>query len=482
MGVKPRTNGWAGVAIALAVALPGIGCDDFLDVNLNPNQPQSAQVDVTLPATLANFSNGIIGSWPAKMSAEWTQQISYNRADRGMADYDLYEMRGEDASALWEVVYTRVLNETKNIMNTTEAAEEWAYHGIAKVLHAWTLAVATDVWGPIPHTQALDPDIARPVYDDQRAVYESVQQLLDEAIEELQRPNFPTRLPGTNDLLYGGDLNRWIRLAYTLKAQSHMRMVYAQGENANTRAQLALDALANGFESNLDDAQFVYPTGALSRQPWHIIRSDPAYRVSHFYVELLRSRTDPRLAVTAERTTGDAALTYRGHMNGAPPEADSRFSRVANYFALDTTSFAWASYSNAKFLEAEARLIVSGAAAADAAYREGIRANLQKMRLSTTATNNYVNARANLSTHANPLAEIMREKYIANFLKFEAWVDWRRTGYPVLTPVPNAVISDIPQRFPTAASELRDNQANALATGIPAGLPGMTVKVFWATR
>ncbi len=104
------------------------------------------------------------------------------------------------------------------------------------------------------------------------------------------------------------------------------------------------------------------------------------------------------------------------------------------------------------------------------------------MRLSTTATNNYVNARPNLSTHANPLQEIMREKYIANFLKFEAWVDWRRTGYPVLTPVPNAVISGIPLRFPTAASELRDNQANALATGIPAGLPGMTVKVFWATR
>ena len=117
-----------------------------------------------------------------------------------------------------------------------------------------------------------------------------MQQLLDEAIEELQRPNFPTRLPGTNDLLYGGDLNRWIRLAYTLKAQSHMRMVYAQGENANTRAQLALDALADGFESNLDDAQFIYPTGALSRQPWHIIRTDPGYRVSHFYVELLRSR------------------------------------------------------------------------------------------------------------------------------------------------------------------------------------------------
>ena len=67
-GVKHGTNGWAGVVTALVLALPGVACDDFLDVNLDPNRPQSAQVDVTLPAALANFSNGIIGSWPAKMS------------------------------------------------------------------------------------------------------------------------------------------------------------------------------------------------------------------------------------------------------------------------------------------------------------------------------------------------------------------------------------------------------------------------------
>jgi hypothetical protein len=106
---------------------------------------------------------------------------------------------------------------------------------------------------------------------------------------------------------------------------------------------------------------------------------------------------------------------------------------------------------------------------------------MEKMRVSAAAINTYVNARPNLSTLQNPLAEIIREKYIANFLKFEAWNDWRRTGYPALVPVAGALTSGIPQRFPNPASELLNNAASLQATGIPSGLSGMTVKVWWAT-
>src|SRR2546429_9575179 len=123
----------------------------------------------------------------------------------------------------------------------------------------------------------------------------------------------------------------------------------------------------------------------------------------------------------------------------------------------------------------------SGAAAADVPYRAAIRANMTKLRVDTAAITAYLAARPNLSAVTNPLEEIITEKYIANFLKVEPWDDWRRTGYPQIpNPVPNAVLPGIPQRIRTPGSELSNNINQVTATGIPIGLEGMSIKVWWA--
>ena len=70
------------VAVGGAFALAG--CNDFLDVNSNPNVPQTAPPDIVLPAVLATFSTGILGSFPSTMSAEWMQQVSFNSNSRGL--------------------------------------------------------------------------------------------------------------------------------------------------------------------------------------------------------------------------------------------------------------------------------------------------------------------------------------------------------------------------------------------------------------
>jgi hypothetical protein len=466
-GVTKLIRRTATGGLLLTVVLAATACDSFLDVNTNPNIPQSAPPDVRLPAVLATFSSGVIGSWPSTMGAEWTQQISFNSNTRGFARYDKYEMRDVDAGSLWDRTYGSVLSETKGIMEQTEPAEEWAYHAIAKIMHAWTLTVATDVWGPIPNSDALDPANRNPTYDEQKAIYADALKLLDEAIDELPRPNFPLRIPSLNDLLFQGDLLRWLKLAHTLKAQFHLHQIYAPGESPQARAQLILTALQSGFTTNLDDADFRYPgvtvtgTTPVGPQPWYIARSIPEYRVSQFYIDQLVARNDPRLPITADPVTASPpASGRRGHKNGDPAGPAAQFSRVANFFAVDTMPFTWISNSQVRFIEAEARLVATGAASADAAY---------------------LNARPNLATVQNPLAEIIREKYVASFLKFEAWNDWRRTGYPALTPVAGALTSGIPQRFPNPSSELIFNAANLQATGIPSGLAGMSVKVWWAT-
>jgi hypothetical protein len=181
----------------------------------------------------------------------------------------------------------------------------------------------------------------------------------------------------------------------------------------------------------------------------------------------------------------EPALTdgaFRGHANAADPEPDSMISQVSAYFVAEDAPTNVASFAEAKFIEAEARLIVSGAGAADGPYREAIRANMEKWGVAAADIDAYLADRPALGSVANALEEIIREKYIANYLKVEVWHDWRRTGFPAIQPVPAALIAGIPVRIRTPAAELSNNGANVQATGINPGLEGMLYKgpdVWW---
>jgi hypothetical protein len=362
---------------------------------------------------------------------------------------------------------------------------------LGKFFYAWIFAHITDMWGPVPFTDAYNTAIREPKYDEQKVVYENVHRLLNEAIADMS--NATARRPTTNDLMFNGDMTRWVKLARYVQARHHLRLAYAPGEDKVARANQALTAIGQAFTSNADDADFIYPGGDNARNPlWTFQQLQTQLVASEFMINLLKGLSDPRLPVMARPiyydsvrgTTKFAAApnTYRGHRNGSGGESDSTISWVGTFFTNEDANLSIASYSDQKFTEAEARLIVSGAAAADAPYRDGIRANMQKLGVATTAINAYIAARPALATLSNPLEEIITQKYIANYLKVEPWNDWRRTGFPRLTIVEGAVLPGIPQRVRTPGSEITNNFNQVTATGIPVGLEGMSVKVWWATQ
>ena len=275
-----------------------------------------------------------------------------------------------------------------------------------------------------------------------------------------------------------------------------MRLAYATGEDKVGRANKALAALAGAFASNADDADFTYPGGVDARNPnWTFVELRTVFVASDYFVQMLKARSDPRLGIyfspiqyDSIKGAGTTRVTYPakpntfvGHLSGGDQfQADSTVSVIGPAFSAENAPLNVASYADQKFTEAEARFIVSGAAAADQAYRDGIRANLTKLGVATAAINAYIAARPALASVANPLQEIITEKYIANFLKTEPWNDWRRTGFPVVPLVPQAVINTIPQRIRAPNSELSSNGNQLAATGIPTGLEGMKVKLWWA--
>jgi len=481
--VRPAT------ALLLSAALAG--CDSFLDVNENPNAPENANVDIRLPALIGEFVHSTYYGETQLWGSEWTQQFSYNANTRAYAEVHRYELQETDGTSAWNYFYAGPLALAKDIVDDASAEPDAYYRGIARLFYAWTFAHITDMWGPVPYTESLDPTIREPKYDEQKVVYQGVHEQLEQAISELSAP--VGRRPANNDLLFNGDIARWLKLAHHVQARHQLRLAYAPGENATTRAQAALTALQGAFTSNADDADFEYTGGSGARNPlWTFQDLSDLLVASDYMVELLKDRNDPRLPILFTPVVYDSAsgnrrfpsdgTVYRGHANGGAPVADSTVSWIGPYFSDEDASLNLASYSDQKFTEAEARLIVSGAAAADAPYREGIRANMRKLGVAQADIDAYVAARPALTAVANPLEEIITEKYVANFLKVEPWNDWRRTGYPRLQIVDQAMLPGIPERVRTPGSELTNNINQVMATGIPTGLEGMSVRVWWASQ
>lgn len=494
------------LGLALLLALGVGGCDSFLDVNEDPNSPETVRMSLMLPGMLINFGHEIIGPTdirygnmvgPTGWGTEWLQHWAQN-GRHTYAQHQWYDVANLDSNGFWSSGFADVMQECVNIMDRAEQTEDWAYHGIAKFMFAWTAMHLTDGFGPIPFSEAFDPTNANPKYDTQQEVYTRIFQLFDEAIEEMQRPS---PAPGVGDLVYGGDMAMWVKLANSVKARAHMRLARAPGENTNQRAQAAMAALQAGIRSPADAPTIEYAGGSGNRQPWYKFEDqepgEPS-RSAHFFIEMLRANNDPRLPIVAEpaplecpaelgysRNDCVVATTtiYRGHPSGADEaEPDSAISRIGAFFSADSMPHVWFTYEDTKFLEAEAQLILGGAAAADAAYRAAIRANMERLGVSQGNITTYLNAQPNLGSVPNALEELITEKFVSNFLQAEAWHDWRRTGYPFV-PLVNPqerYLDAIPQRLRTTAYELQFNSEQLAAAGIGTSLEFTLEKVWWA--
>ena len=169
------------------------------------------------------------------------------------------------------------MQEAKNIMAASEGSDQPQYHGIAKLIFAWNASQLTDAFGPIPLDEAFDPTNANPGYESQQQVYATVYQLIDEAIQEMQQSG-TGQAPAATDLVYGGDMAKWVKLAYSLKARFEMRLAYAPGESATDHAQAALSDLANGLAGPEDAPEVEFAGGTGARQPWFVYQDQAPER------------------------------------------------------------------------------------------------------------------------------------------------------------------------------------------------------------
>jgi len=458
--------------LSIFAAVCSSSCKKFVDINVDPNNPLDVQEKLLLPPIEFNLANNIEAGSEASAPSfinHFMQMVTYNQP---VPNFGTYQLVNTNVNGTWGVVYSTCLQNLKILITKSKANNNSNYKAIGEILTAQTLGIATDLWGDIPYSQALTGvSNLTPVYDKQEDIYKTIQSLLDQSIADITA-NVGVK-PGADDYFYTGDMAKWRKLAYTLKARYYMHLTKAPGYTAVAQADLALAALNNGLAANADDMRFVYPGGSNSQNRWYTLMLPLTTLVaSSAIVDTLVKRNDPRLPVLI--APAKSTNLYTGRPIGAPAIGVlNAYSLIGSAYASVSSPYYLMPYTEALFLKAEATLIKSGFAAAQPIYQAGITAHMTKLGISPTAINTYLAARGTLRA-VDALEMIMQEKKIADFLSVENFNDWRRTGFPKLSPVPNA-ISAIPRRMIYPQSEINTNpqpQQSAL----------LTDRVWWDTQ
>ncbi len=437
--------------IILSISMLTItSCNDFLDVNADPNNPQIIPLENRLIGSIT-MTNGAAMWRGAREISAVTQYGASGVASAGPETW-----RFTASYFFWQNAYTWAVPNCVDLV--VQGVDEGSPHyaGAGRTLEALNFGMLTDQHGPIVVSEAYD-GVSQvnltPVFDSQEFVYEQIIQKLDEAIGFFNAPNNVKSLNlAGGDIMYEGDVDKWRRFAYSLKARYLNHLTKKSVYNA----QAVIEACQNGFNADGMDAEFPYLTGgqATEANPWSVegfggftSATNPRYwSFSQFFVDMLKTLpvtnaayTDPRIGIIMNPAPSDGEFRGLNPGEGVPEgiavNGDDYSRFTGGFYTQPTSAWAFMTYSELKLIEAEARLRSGDKPGALAAYEEGVKANMRKLGVPSNDINDFWTAVVDngLSSHfdnlTNGLSHIMRQKYITQALNPETWVDMRRMDY-----------------------------------------------------
>jgi hypothetical protein len=469
------------------------GCTkNFTAINTDPTQASAAVYDpnLLLPSAELGYMGANQGySAPILFQSMWAQIFAsaqfpsyYSNGDKYVASSNILTY---DAS-IWNDAYTAAgeAYTVQSLITQNKLTTDGNLNGIALIVQLLNLELITDTYGDCPYTQALQgaSGVNEPVYDSQQSIYTSMLAKLDSVIPTLSASGL---LP-TNDIIYKGNIAEWQKFGYSLMLRMAMRLTKVDPTTAQTYAE---KAYAGGtFGSIADDAYITFDhTDGFSNGNSSALQVEEDYaevKWGQQLISYLKTNNDPRLSVIAEvplpgldsaaieSLAGDDTAS---HQNGMPNGYDENggatdishapgypggtgtggnlnptgnYSRPtsATYLALNTPGFIL-TYAETELLLAEAAARGwNVGVSASTHYANGLAAALQTYgtfsstaAITAGAATTYATANPlDVSSQTNSLAMINTQLWVTMGTLFdfsEAWSNWRRSGYPVLTPV-----------------------------------------------
>jgi hypothetical protein len=455
----------SGILAALSLLLTG--CSKFLDINNNPTKIADLDPSYLLPTSQANIAM-VIGNHFQLYGGIWAQ---YWTQDISSSQYRNIEQVNLDPSGFdrpWQFLYTGALQNLQTIIDKANVKRLDQYAGIAELLKAYSYQLLTDGFGDIPLRDAIkagSPDILATTYDPQEMVYDSILAMIDRGLGLIDPVN--TARPGNDDLLFGGNMANWKAFGNTLKLRIYIRLTKIDA----AFAARGIATLA-GATFLTSDAKITYINTNGNNNPLFAeilgLGRTQNLIASNTTVDQMNALKDPRV-YTFYRTNPDT-MGIAGIPQGSYKiQWNYLFSTpgpvVGAYGQNDSSALApvkFISAAESYFLQAEAAARGYLPGDAKTLYQQGITASFTAYNV---APGNYITdvvaAFPTTGTEAQVKA-IITQKYFAmcGNQNFEAWTEWRRTGYPSFLVRSQASVlpaGQMPQRLLYPNSEITRN-------------------------
>lgn len=472
----------------ISLILLGSGCKEFLDVNDDPNNPTDASVDLILPGAQASLMATFGGSYH-NLGGFWAQY--YTQApDAGQYErFDEYNPNADEFDREWTEAYAGGMNDLEVIR--TKATEDGnnAYYMIATLLQCYTYQMFADLYDDIPFSEALGGDQNfNPKFDNGSDIYPQLISRIDEAVSRYENGS-EGLAPGDRDLIYGGDMQEWIRFANTLKLKIYMRQSYASPNST------AVMDLVNENNFITMDAKFdQFGTEINKRNPFYEIQNDRLgdvnQRASNTMLKYLQDKGDARIdGIYVAGSGGHKAKEQGDFANRDIPNGE-----LSSVNITATTPVYFMMVAEKDFLVAEALVRYASGAGAQAYYESGIERSFAMHGVSGASTLYGVGGPYEWTVSGDvetDIGQIMMQKWIAlaNFENLEGFFERNRTQYPPLSANAKGTPGEIGEFTLSYASVLSGtNLPRRLLvpdvevtrnTNAPAQVPNVGLKVWW---
>ncbi len=210
--------------------------------------------------------------------------------------------------------YNTVLTSYLNNVKEGGSLEDEMYYALGLIMKGVYYQQFTDAYGMIPYTEASDPDIALPKFDDQLTIYKGIIAELDEAIEIIGDKTEAGSGFGKlaeNDVIFNGNMQNWKQMANSLKLRLALRAHGAAGEDFSATA--ASEAIASGVLADVDGMFASFPAetniwGASSAACYGDVYTfgggGSDWRVSQALNNAMKDYDDPRLPLMTKPAVG----------------------------------------------------------------------------------------------------------------------------------------------------------------------------------
>jgi hypothetical protein len=486
------------LASLLVLGLVVTSCDDYLDINYDPNSPTEENMtpDMMLPAAEMNIAHSY-GDYLRTVGGYFAQHYAQEFGTSNYLDYSKFNQSAVRSSSTYRQLNTRALNNIKYIREYAQAHEEWGNYLAATVLRAFTYQLLVDCYGEVPYTEAGDLSNLTPHYDEGQDIYDGIIAELDEALEKVNGSD----QVATSLLFPKSNAANWIKFANALK----LRILTRESGVKDVNGKIA--AIINDGNLPTADVQVAgcWKDEAAQANPFYMEDAFAAYGASQINivlnVALLNTMNDYSDARLGSYFSPNGSNVFTGSVSG------TNFSTTANYKAAywcrPNAHFddpvVLMTVSEINFLIAEYYAKNKNASKAQEYYAAAIKASYDRAGVSgyEAALEAYP---LDINNYKKAIG-IQKWVDLSGYNSFEAWCELRRLGYPQMSAVkgeqvyneatdaynPNIVapgtlyhpinanpaLTSILQRFPYAESSANRNQNTPT-------YPGDNAPVFWA--